>query len=128
MRRTRRHKIVNIAIFFLAYFIFIAYSEKLENKNNITIKSNEEHSLLKTKSNSTNNTKLLSPASTTVATKEILSPDDDDEVHATLRPKRNCTPPAIEQVHLLFFTKQHCNNFHRSVQFIVSKVVNGAMG
>lgn len=93
MRRTRRHKLIQVSTFFLVYFIFYVYSEKLGNKDELTIKKVDEPK--------PNVTILPSPQGTK-ATREIITTSTRDP-HPTLRPKReNCTPPAIEQVGLRY--------------------------
>lgn len=82
MRRTRRHKLVQVSIFFIIYLIFHVYSAKLEIKDGSTIEDDSNQL----------NTSVRPTEETNEFARETV------EVHATLRPRRNCTPPAIEQV------------------------------
>lgn len=101
MKRTRRHKFIQISVYFLVYFIFYAYSENIAkdpkelNKNVVPNKDKSNATIATTTASTTTSTATTLP--TTVDTKTIHRAIV--EVHATLRPKRNdCTPPAIEQV------------------------------
>lgn len=105
MKRTRRHKFIQISVYFLVYFIFYVYSENIEKdtkdliKNVVPQKAKNKSTIIVTTTtvSTTTNVAATSPPKTTVETKPIKKAVL--EVHATLRPKRNdCTPPAIEQV------------------------------
>ncbi|KAF5276554.1 hypothetical protein FQR65_LT03984 [Abscondita terminalis] len=81
MKRTRRHKLVQVSIFFVIYSIITVYSK--ETKPEIVVNKTEiVKTTLPTLLNSNDSTKPTSAQPTT---------------RPTLRPKRNCTPPAIEQ-------------------------------
>lgn len=91
MKRTRRHKFLKVAVFFLIYSVITVLSKDAPKSTENKLKEPEFKVKLETKTEipTTQASSTLEPTSTTPSN-VITRP--------TLRPKRNCTPPAIEQV------------------------------
>lgn len=84
MKRARRHKLVQVSIFFIIYSIIIVYSK--ETKSEVTDKTEIKSTAATALSSTTQSSNGPSKPTTVLPT-----------TRPTLRPKRNCTPPAIEQ-------------------------------
>ncbi|KAF5272175.1 hypothetical protein FQA39_LY01257 [Lamprigera yunnana] len=85
MKRTRRHKLLQVSVFFVIYFIIAVYSK--EAKLEVPTKTEAVKATVPT---------ILS-TSTASNNGPSKQPNVQPTTRPTLRPKRNCTPPAIEQ-------------------------------
>lgn len=99
MRRTRRHKFLQISVFFLVYSIIHALSDKEANKTLETTTGNVNKS---GPSKSTTTTTITPPKALTEKAKNITKELRIIETITNLNESGNCTPPAIEQASTFF--------------------------
>ncbi|KAK5645585.1 hypothetical protein RI129_006885 [Pyrocoelia pectoralis] len=86
MKRTRRYKFVQVSVFFVIYSIITVCSKDVETKSDAASKTDTIKSTASTVHSTTpTNSGPTTPTSALPTTRP------------TFRPKRNCTPPAIEQ-------------------------------
>lgn len=96
MKRTRRHKFLQISVFFLVYSIIHALSDKEANKTLETKTGNVSKS--GSSKSTTTTTTITPPKALTEKAKNITKELRIIETITNLNESGNCTPPAIEQV------------------------------
>ncbi|KAF2882601.1 hypothetical protein ILUMI_23569 [Ignelater luminosus] len=94
MKRTRRHKLLQVSVFFLIYSIITVCSKDVAKNTEEKIEPVEKNVEPPEKTETFSSTTVPTVRTTYGPTR---SSSAQPTTRPTLRPKRNCTPPAIEQ-------------------------------